>query len=365
MPDHKLYDNDKALDDAIAATILANSVHIDIDEPAIVDIEYLDNPLIPKGRAIGFYGRGESGKSTVVSTLCAQNSNMYSTLWISSEEPSSHIKLRHTHSGASDGTIGVVDSSDFDVQSHLLSAIRKAKQKLSKPLGFVVLDAIVTLVTWQNKGGPNDDAEVKKLLSFVDRTAQEEDVSILLIGHLNKGKGHAHMADAVLGAAAWTNSLRLSYLLQKLPDEDYTGFIRTAKSNMGTHFGAFYRTEPVYQMQANIDGYKPTLCKVEWTSERIYGARDLALAMGESKDEATKAMNARDIRIKDIADRILQILQNKNQLPRAIIPHELGHNVTGRDWTSIDPLLRSQGVKIENGERNKMYYQLCTATPPP
>ncbi|MEQ9534933.1 PriCT-2 domain-containing protein, partial [Marinobacter salarius] len=340
------------------------SIDVVVEEPSIVNIEYLDNPFIPKGQAIGFYGRGESGKSSAAATFCSRNSDRYSTLWITSEESPSHIITRHKHSGGHDKTMGVVSESGFDIYTHLEAAIKDSKKKLAKPLGFVVLDAVVALVTWGKGESANDDGAVKRLIGFIDRMAQAEGVSILMVGHLNKGKGHEHIADAVLGATAWTSSVRLAYMLQKVPEEDYAGFIRTAKTNVNIHFGAFYRTIPVYQMAANIDGFKPSLCKIEFTSERIYGERNLIQAMADDDDVTAEKVNAKQKRIDHIIDRALHVLQDGAEKTRADIQTGLGMlEPSRRDWLAVDESLIRRNVQIRTGERNKNYYQLYPTTP--
>lgn len=342
------------------------SINVDIEEPSIVTTEYLDNPHIPKGEPIGVYGRGGAAKSTFVATLTAKNSNNYSTLWITSEESPDHIKIRHKCCGGADKTIGVVSDSGFDVYTHLEGAIRDAKTKLSNPLGFVVLDAVVTLVTWGKGESANDDGAVKRLINFIGRLAYDEGVSVLMIGHLNKGKGHEHIADAVLGATAWTSSPRLSYMLQKLPDQDHAGFIRTVKTNQGIPFGAFYQTVPVYQMEANIDGVRPSLCRVEFTSERIYGERELALAMAEDGDDKAEKINAKQQKIEHVIERALHALQDGQPKTRDDIQEACGMlQVPRRLWQEVDQQIVKRNVEITNGERNKKHYQLYATTPPP
>lgn len=358
--------NPKSNGAQIRIAVPSGSINVDIEEPSVVNTEYLDNPYIPKGEAIGIYGRGGAAKSSFIATIAAKNSNQHSTLWITSEESPDHIKIRHKYCGGVDRTIGVISDSGFDIYTHLEGAIKDAKSKLSRPLGFVVLDAVVTLVTWGKGESANDDGAVKRLINFIGRLAYEEGVSVLMIGHLNKGKGHDHIADAVLGATAWTSSPRISYMMQKLPDQDHAGFIRTAKTNQGIHFGAFYRTVPVYQMDANIDGIRPSLCRVEFTSERIYGERELALAMAEDGDGKAEKINAKQQRIEFVIDRALHALQDGTPKTRDEIQAACGaFQVSRRTWGEVDEQIVTRDVKITNGERNKKFYQLYTTAPLP
>jgi len=83
----------------------------------------------------------------------------------------------------------------------------------------------------------------------------------------------------------------------KLPEQDYQGFIRTVKANIGTHFGAFYQTVPVYEMSANIDGIKPSLCEVQFMGERIHGKRKLEEAMALEDDFQASAKSKKEERL--------------------------------------------------------------------
>lgn len=358
--------NPKSNEAQINSVVSSGKIFVDVGDPKKVDVEYLDNPYIPKGQAIGFYGRGESGKSSFVATLVATNSFSYSTLWITSEESPDHIKLRHKNIDGHDKTIAVVNQTDFDIYSHLEEVITQAREKLNKPLGFIVLDAVVALVAWGKGESANDDGAVKRLISFIDRIAWREGVSILMIGHLNKKKGHEHIADAVLGATAWTSSLRLAYMLQKVPCEDYVGFIRTAKTNVNIHFGSFYRTVPVYEMSANIDGIKPSLCRIEYLDDRIYGERNLISALSDEGDVKQNKKSERESKIEAAISFAMKVLEDGEIKTRDDISESFGiMKISQRNWLEVDKGLIDLNVQISNRERNRKYYQLCSITPSP
>lgn len=356
--------NPKSKDAQLINSERSETFEININDAREVTIEYLDNPWIPNRQAIGFYGRGESGKSSAVATFCARNSHTYSTLWITSEESEDHIKKRHDSLGGVSGTMGTFSKADFDVYSHLEDLIKQAKIKLAKKLGFVVLDSISALVTWGKGESPNDEASVKRLVGHIDRLAQVEGVAILMIGHMNKNKRHEHIADTVSGSLAWTSSTRLSYILQKVPEQDFVGFIRTAKSNLGTHFGSFYRTVPVYQMAPNIDGYKACLCGVEFDGQRIYGELNLRMAMAENDDPIVQRMNEKQEKIQVAVRVALDELKDGTPKTRSDLETRFNQlKINRRLWLALDLELIARNVRITNGQYNMKYYQLYKDSP--
>ena len=48
-------------------------------------LEYLIDPWLPSRQVVGFYGRGQTAKSSFLATLAARISDHCSTLWISTE----------------------------------------------------------------------------------------------------------------------------------------------------------------------------------------------------------------------------------------------------------------------------------------
>lgn len=344
----------------LPSTAPTDTLEVNIKEAGEVTLEYLDNPWIPNRQAIGFYGRGESGKSSAAATFCARNGHRYSTLWITSEEAEDHIKKRHERLGGHPGTMGTVSKADFDVYTHLELSIAQAKAKLAKPLGFVVLDSISALVTWGKGESPNDEASVKRLVGHIDRLAQDEGVAILMIGHMNKNKGHEHITDTVSGSLAWTSSTRLSYILQKVPEQDYVGFIRTAKSNLGAHFGSFYHTVPVHQMEPNIDGFRASLCGIEFDGQRIYGEHKLRMAMIEDDDPIINRMDEKQKKLDAAVKIALDELKDGTPKTRSDLEARFNQlKISRRLWLALDSELSSKNVLITNGQFNMKHYQLC------
>ncbi|MGO4302854.1 PriCT-2 domain-containing protein [Cupriavidus sp. RAF12] len=342
----------------------------------ILQIEYLIDPWLPRATVVGCYGRGEAGKSSWTAKACAVASTQVSTLWISSEERHDHILQRHMSCGGEKGTLAVIEAlptkvdpatkkavtTSFNVYEHMEPAILAFQQdpgvRIDRPLGVIVLDAAVALVTWGKGETANDDAGVKRLIARLFALSEQYGVTFIILGHLNKSTGHEHMADAVTGAAAWTNSVRLAYMFTKdMTSENYEGFIRTVKSNTGTHFGAQYRTVPVYTLRQRQDGGNDVLCGAEMISPVVWGEMALREMMADEDDSFVNKVEKKRQKVQAIVERTLQALQT-GQTTRKAVEALLGpEKVSRRHWQSADPILVSKyGVQVRNDAHGQHVY---------
>ncbi len=236
---------------------------------ATVRLDYLVDPFLPRRCVVGFYGRGASSKSSYIASLAAHVSKQASTLWVSVEEPADWIKVRHIGSGGAENTLAVVTAvaakrdhhgrvvaSSFNIYEHLEPAILQAQAAIeargSPPLGLVNLDTAVGLTSWAKGETPNDDGSVKRLLAYLQSLAERYNLTIAIIGHANKGKPD-HISDIVMGATAWTNSPRLSFVHAADRRAEYSYVMRVAKTNLVT-FGMSYTTQPVHVLYERKDG---------------------------------------------------------------------------------------------------------------
>lgn len=347
-----------------------------------VTMEHFIDPWLPRRNVVGLYGRGETGKSTWASSLCSYASAQVSTLWVTSEEDTNHVALRFSHSGGEPNTLIVLPATPvkfdketgkaavttFDVYSHLEQAILAYPTvsgfRHDRPLGIVVLDAINALVTWGKGENANDDASVKRLLSHLHSLAMNYDLTIIVLGHVNKNTGKEYAADAVTGSAAWTNSLRRAFLLYKdLLSDDYEGFIRTAKGNTGTAFAASYKTTPVYTLLKRDNGMDEVLCNITMTSEIVWGERAIAKLMNESDDEDPlyDKRKKRDEKMKSIAihaSRAIREGATTREVIASMLPTEF-QPVRPRHWVKIDPILQDQfAIEISVNSHGKYEYKV-------
>lgn len=355
-------------------------------DTATVELKYLLDPYLPERCVVGFYGRGSTSKSSFVATMAAHISTVASTLWVSVEEPSDWIKVRHIGAGGADRSLQVVKAveckrdtqgrviaSTFNIYEHLEPAIIKAATNLlnvpdSKPLRLIVLDTVVGLTTWTASAGPNSDDGVKRLLAYMQALAEKYEVTIAIIGHANKGK-HEHFADVVMGATAWVNSPRLSFVHAADRREEYSYVLRVAKSNLVT-FGASYTTTPVHTLYKREDGPDSVLCKV-MPGPIVYG--DMASmdlwddATTVPKDDEDGAGFV-DRRRETVVDRVLAKLVEMVHagqdtfITRHQVEAQLGdQKVNRKQWTEVDSRLQlghmMHKVDMTTGPQNTTLYR--------
>lgn len=351
-------------------------------DTATITLEYLADPFLPVCSVVGFYGRGSTSKSSFLGSLAAHISHVSSTLWISVEEPADWIKARYIKCGGLEKTLAVVKAvaskkdaqgrviaSSFNVYEHLDAAILAAsagfQREVKPPLRLVVLDTAVGLTGWAKGETPNDDAAVKKLLGYLQALAERYNITIAIIGHANKSK-HEHFADTVMGAAAWTNSPRLSFVHASDVREDYSYVMRVAKTNLVT-FGMRYRTEPVHTLYEREDGPDSVLVRVV-PGPIIWGPQ----ASLEMWDDATKKpkdgedggnipfVDRRQLGLMNVVDALVGLVlegEPGGQVTREDVEHKLGEAVDRKRWTKVDDYVNLHPhIAITRGDKNRVLY---------
>lgn len=347
-----------------------------MDDTKTLTIEYLNNPWLPSQQVIGFYGRGESGKSSFAATLAAMGSEDFSTLWVSTEEPKDWIKKRHMEIGRQNATLAVPDvivshkdkdgramASSFNTYQHLEPTIQKAKQEFdaihggARPLRLVVLDTLVALTTWQKHESPNDDASTKRLLAYLLQLCQQYDVTIIVIGHSNKGK-HEQLADTVAGSSAWVNSLRQAFIFIHDQSVEYHNVVCTVKGTLTGTFAAPYRTEPVHRLFKRADGQDSVLCRVvigdvEWGRLASLALVDSALGRNQ-EDEAD---DDNDGAVRQAVTTVLERLQAETEpVSREMVHSLMGVKIHQRLWKKVEKELNAHPVRIVRGARGTVLY---------
>lgn len=351
-------------------------------DTATITLEYLLDPFLPAKCVVGAFGRGSTAKSSFYGTIAAHISSYASTLWVSVEEPDDWIKARHIKCGGQNMTLAIVKAvaskkdaqgrviaSSFNVYEHLEPAVVAAAagfQQAQKPAPrLVVLDTAVGLTGWAKNESPNDDAAVKKLLGYLQALAERHDLTIVAIGHANKGK-HDHFADTVMGASAWTNSPRLSFFHAADVREDYAYVMRVAKTNFDP-FGLPYATKPVHTLFERAVGPDTVLVSVV-PGEIVWGEA----ASMEMFTEATKKQRDDDEgdgpspRTQTLPQSVVQTLVEMAlalESPLQFITREQVHERVGKivdrgRWLKIDEYLHNHPQVIATrGHKNKAEYR--------
>lgn len=347
------------------------------EETAVME-HYID-PWLPKGIVVGVYGRGESGKSSWVSTMVAQASNQVSTLWISSEEDLTNIAVRYTKSGGQPNTLKLLSGAPtltgsdkievFDVYGRLERVVNDAQEqaRADRPLGVVVLDAIGALVTWPKGDNANDDGSVKRLIAHLHTLSQRYGVTIVIIGHMNKNPKTEHVADAVNGSLSWTSSVRRAFLFykDKGSDSDYDFYVRTAKANTGTHFASSYRTVPVHTIHQRVDGPGEVLCKVEFTSPPVWGEAEISRLINDSPEDdpnhtvKAKRKEKENAKIACVVQAIKAGCETRADIIAYCDHPDRGIKINAYDFPrKLDAALQAgHGVQIINAGHNKYIYR--------
>jgi hypothetical protein len=370
-----------------------NTVTIDLSAPptvmlefamssdtATITLEYLLDPFLPARCVVGAYGRGSTAKSSLYATVAAHISGYAGTLWVSVEEPDDWIKVRHIASGGVDRTLlvvkavekkrdaqGRVIASSFNVYEHLESAISQAAaafaQAQKPPLRLVVLDTAVGLTGWAKNESPNDDAAVKKLLAYLQHLAEQHNLTIVVIGHANKGK-HEHFADTVMGASAWTNSPRLSFVHAADVREDHAYVMRVAKTNFDT-FGMPYGTRPVHTLYERASGPDTVLVRVE-PGDIVWGeAASMEMFLEATKkpreDDDGGGSGGRQALPVGVLQALVEMVMERQPgecVTREQVELRLGKPVDRRRWTRVDEHLNLHPtVVVERGDKNRVLYR--------
>ncbi|MES3043732.1 PriCT-2 domain-containing protein [Sphingomonas faeni] len=350
-------------------------------DTATIKLEYLSDPLLPAKCVVGSYGRGSTAKSSLWASAAAHISSYAATLWVSVEEPADWIKTRHIACGGREQTLAVVKAvaskkdaqerviaSSFNIYEHLEPAIAAASGGFTKankpPLRLVVLDTAVGLTGWAKNESPNDDAAVKKLLGYLQALAEQYNLTIVAIGHANKGK-HEHFADTVMGASAWTNSPRLSFVHASDVREDYSYVVRVAKTNFDT-FGMPYQTAPVHTLYERTNGPDTVLVRVV-PGNIVWGeAASMEMFMDATKkpredDEGGGSGGRGQTLPVGVLQALVELVME--QAPGECVTREqvelrLGKPVDRRRWTKVDEHLNLHPtVAIERGEKNRVLYR--------
>lgn len=364
--------------DAIPMEVAMNS------DTATVALHHLVDPFLPSRCVVGFFGRGSTAKSSLVATMSANISTEASTLWMSVEEPSDWIRVRHMKMGGVEGTLFVVTAapqkadaqgrtigSSIDVYEHLEPAIQKAKRGADtmytppRPLKLVVLDTAVGLTGWRKGESPNDDASVKKLLAYLQGVAERYDVTIAIIGHSNKGK-HEYFADTVAGASAWTNSPRLSFVTARDIREEYACVMRVAKSNLTTRFTTLYSTEAIHTLHRRAEGADSVLVRVNfgltvWGEDESMEVFEDATRKPPEEREGDGGGGKKETLVGKVMDVLIEAVYRTGQPVTREQVHDLfGREVSRREWSKVDDRLKlmqfQYRVLIESGPQNKVLY---------
>ncbi|MEK7096391.1 MAG: DNA repair protein RadA [Patescibacteria group bacterium] len=147
---------------------------------------------ITPGSLILFGGEPGIGKSTLVLQLCAKISN---TFYISAEESVEQISERARRLGIADSDIDIVSDGDLEAIKHEIL--------INKPR-LLIVDSIQTVCLSSIDSTAGSIVQVKECGLYLQRLSKEENIPIIIIGHVTKEGNLAgprmleHLVDVVL-----------------------------------------------------------------------------------------------------------------------------------------------------------------------
>ncbi len=150
---------------------------------------------IVKGSLVLLCGDPGIGKSTILLQICELLSNNLSVLYVSGEESAYQIKMRAKRLGVTSEALAIMCETDAEI---ICEYIRTEKPDI------VMIDSIQTMSLSDVNSTAGSITQVRECTNLFMRTAKNNDVSIILVGHVNKDGNIAgpkvleHIVDTVL-----------------------------------------------------------------------------------------------------------------------------------------------------------------------
>lgn len=148
-----------------------------------------------KGSITLLGGEPGIGKSTLLLQICQYFGKEHTILYVSGEESASQIKLRASRLKVNTKNLYLLTISDAEAVSDTIL--------LKKP-DIAIIDSIQTMCMSEINSSPGSITQVRECTNLFMHTAKQEDIPILLIGHVNKDGAIAgpkvmeHIVDTVL-----------------------------------------------------------------------------------------------------------------------------------------------------------------------
>ena len=148
-----------------------------------------------KGSLVLLCGDPGIGKSTILLQLCQYIAAGFSLLYVSGEESAYQIKMRAKRLGVDNQKLALMCETDAEIICEYI--------KNEKP-DIVMIDSVQTMSISEVNSSAGSVTQVRECTNLFMRTAKNNDVSIILVGHVNKDGNIAgpkvleHIVDTVL-----------------------------------------------------------------------------------------------------------------------------------------------------------------------
>lgn len=147
------------------------------------------------GSVVLLSGEPGIGKSTLLLQICDCLGENKSVLYVSGEESSGQLKLRANRLSVKGENLYILTETNIE---NILSEAQKIKPDV------IIADSVQTMYSDKINSAPGSITNVKEVaMSFISK-AKSENISVILVGHINKEGSIAgpkvleHMVDAVL-----------------------------------------------------------------------------------------------------------------------------------------------------------------------
>ncbi len=148
-----------------------------------------------KGSLVLLSGDPGIGKSTILLQICQKIASGFTVLYVSGEESAYQIKMRAKRLGVDNDSLAVMCETDAELVCEYI--------RTEKP-DIVIVDSIQTMNISELNSSTGSVTQVRECANLFMRTAKQNDVSVILVGHVNKDGNIAgpkvleHIVDTVL-----------------------------------------------------------------------------------------------------------------------------------------------------------------------
>ncbi len=148
-----------------------------------------------KGSLVLIGGAPGIGKSTLMLQICEELCKKCTVLYASGEESAKQIKLRAQRLGVTGESLYLLSETSLE---DIIESVHQVKPEI------LIVDSIQTLSVGSGDSAPGSISQVKQCTTALMNLAKTEDITVFVIGHINKEGSIAgpkvleHMVDCVL-----------------------------------------------------------------------------------------------------------------------------------------------------------------------
>lgn len=282
-------------------------VVVEADKEKLVNVDWLWPDHIPRGMLTLAAGEAGEGKSSVMAAIASivtrggewpDGTHMNRPgrcIWLCVEDPVNSVLLpRAVAAGIDRKRLTVItgvrnkdgDEMVFSLQDDL--ALLKAELQRQPDADFVVIDPVTAYLHGKRRVDLNNATDLRAILSPLAKLAEQQQVAIVCVTHLNKDEGRSFI-HRVLGSQVWTAAARIVWAFGRLPDSaNHEAVMIEAKRNVGKRTDAIkYRIETATVKE---DNNKIDTSKIVWLGED--GSIDLLEVFGGQRGPRAGAKQA-------------------------------------------------------------------------